>query len=63
MSYTAENQQIDEVTESLMANLKEFREKAENRIMDTTEWNLTHRLKLKAIIDKMFDLQIELNDL
>ena len=63
MSYTPENQELDKVTEDLKANLKDYRERAENRIMDTSAWNTTHRLKLKYIIDKMFELQIELNEL
>ena len=63
MGYTPENQEIEKVTEELITNLKEFREIAENRLMNTTSWNVTHRLKLKSISDKMFDLQIELNEL
>lgn len=63
MSLTPENQELDKVTEDLQANLKDFRERAENRIMDTSVWNTAHRLKLKSIIDKMFELQIELNDI
>ena len=63
MSYTPENQELDKVTEDLKTNLKDYRERAENRIMDTSAWNTTHRLKLKSIIDKMFELQIELNEL
>ena len=63
MSYTPENQELDKITEDLKANLKDYRERAEHRIMDTSSWNTTHRLKLKSIIDKMFELQIELNEL
>lgn len=63
MSYTAENQKLEVVTENLQGNLSEFREKAENRIMDITSWDVTHRLKLKSIVEKMFELQIELNEL
>jgi len=63
MSYTPENQELDKVTEDLKVNLKDYRERAENRIMDTSSWNTTHRLKLKSIIEKMFYLQIELNEL
>jgi len=63
MSYTPENQELDKVTEDLKINLKKFRERAENRIMSTSSWNTVHRLKLKSIIDKMFELQIELNEL
>jgi hypothetical protein len=63
MAYTPENQELDKVSEDLKALLKDYREHAENRIMDTSRWNLTHRLKLKSIVDKMFELQIELNEL
>jgi hypothetical protein len=63
MSYAPENQELDKVTEELKVNLKDYRERAENRIMDTSTWNTTHRLKLKSIIDKMFELQIDLNEL
>lgn len=63
MSYTKENQKIDDVTEELKENLKLFREIAENRIMDTSEWNGTHRGNLKILCDQMFELQIKLNEL
>ena len=63
MSYTIENQEIKEVTNKLKENFKDFRERAENRIMDTNSWNTIHRLKLKSLVDKMFGLQIELNEL
>jgi hypothetical protein len=62
MSYTPENQKIERVTEELKTNFKEFREIAENRLMDKTSWSTLHRLKLKEISDKMYDLQLELND-
>tara|TARA_R110000850_G_scaffold209270_1_gene335297 strand:- start:584 stop:775 length:192 start_codon:yes stop_codon:yes gene_type:complete len=62
MSYTPENQKIEKLTEELKTNFKEFREIAENRLMDTTSWSVLHRLKLKEISDKMYDLQLELND-
>tara|TARA_R110000850_G_scaffold136375_1_gene257498 strand:- start:22 stop:213 length:192 start_codon:yes stop_codon:yes gene_type:complete len=61
MSYTPENQKIERVTEELKTNFKEFRKIAENRLMDKTSWNITHRMWLKEISDKMYSLQIELN--
>ncbi len=63
MSYTPENQELDKVTEDLIANLKDYRQRAENRIMNTSSWNTTHRLRLKSIVGKMFELQIELKEL
>tara|TARA_R110000737_G_C14163017_1_gene409884 strand:+ start:197 stop:388 length:192 start_codon:yes stop_codon:yes gene_type:complete len=62
MSYTPENQRIERVTEELKTNFKEFRKIAENRLMDKISWSTLHRLKLKEISDKMYDLQLELND-
>jgi hypothetical protein len=59
-----QNQELHNITEKLLCNLKNFRENAENRIMDQgSNWTPTHRLRLKSISDKMFDLQIELNEL
>ena len=58
-----QNQELDNITEKLLCNLKNFRENAENRIMDQDSWTVGHRLSLKSISDKMFDLQIELNGL
>lgn len=63
MSYTSEDQDLDKVTIDLQNNLKEYRERAENRVMDTATWSTAHRQKLKYIIDKMFKLQIDLNEI
>ena len=63
MSYTEENQRLEDVTTDLKGNLKDFRERAENRIMNTDEWDVEHRLKLKQLVDTMFDLQIKLHNL
>mgnify|MGYP003666609631 CR=1 FL=1 len=63
MSYTNKNQELDKVTEDLIASLKEYRRIAENKIMDTSRWNITHRLRLKYIVDRMFELQIKLKEL
>ena len=63
MSYTEENQRLEGVTKDLKGNLKDFRERAENRIMNTDEWDVEHRLKLKQLVDTMFDLQIKLHNL
>lgn len=62
MGYTSENQKIDAITETLKVNLKEYREIAERRLM-SNDWNVTYKLKLRAIVEKMFDLQLELNEL
>ena len=59
----SENQNLDKITEDIIANLKEYRERAENRIMDSSTWSRTHRLELKTIVDKMIELQIMLNEL
>jgi hypothetical protein len=63
MSYTPEHQDLEKVTSELLSSLKEYRERAENRIMDPSNWNITHRLKLKSISNKIFELQIELSEL
>lgn len=63
MNLINENQELKEITEELMSNMKEYRVRAENRIMDTSTWDITHRLKLKSIADKMFELQIAMNEL
>ena len=46
----------------LLKEIQVFREKAEGRIMDTSSWSTLHRLKLKSLVDKAFELQIELNE-
>lgn len=58
-----ENEKLDGIKEELMSNLKEFRERAENRVMDKSGWNTVYRIKLKALMNKMLDLQVELNEL
>ena len=62
MSHIPENQELEEVRTELIKNLKNFRERSENRLMDSS-WNTTHKIRLKDISDKMFDLQITLNEL
>lgn len=61
MSFTPENQQLN--TEELISEIKKFREAAENRLMAKNEWVESHRLKLKNISDKLFNIQIDLNEL
>ena len=60
--YYIEDQDLDLVIADLKQNLSDFRGRAENRIM-SNDWNTTHKLELKSLIDKMFQLQIDLNDL
>jgi len=63
MSYTPENEQLDEIEEQLLDNLKEYKERAENRILNAGDWNQAHRLKLRSIVNKIFELQIAIHEL
>ena len=54
--------EFDESLEDLKTNLKKFREAAENRLMNK-EWGKSYRSNLKNIMSRMFELQIELNEL
>lgn len=62
MSYIPENQEIDQVVNDIQEKLKEFRERAENRIMDP-DFTPLHKADLRQAIDKTFELHLFLQEL
>jgi hypothetical protein len=63
MSYTKDSEILEPTIEELITNIKNFRSISEKRIMNTQDWGGDYRLKLKNISDKLYNIQIELNNL
>ena len=63
MSYAPDNEQIEDVKERLIKDLKEFRDKSENIIMNVDSYVSSYRDDLRKISMQMFDLQIQLNEI
>ena len=63
MSYTADDQQIDKITEQLIEDIRQWRKVAQNRRDDSESWKLQHIKNLTRVEKNLLDIELELKAL